>query len=408
MIDLYAAAMALVVAGLSIGVTLLWLRRLSRLHRQRMDQLLALREQLHEDPLGTLVRHQHTFWKVGLRSLDWQGNWYGAPVSASLGAKIPGAMPTALPGEAAHTRWEGRLEGQVLSQRFQQDDISLELRIGLKGLRGERRLFAMQAAELLFAMLQGALAARQLALVAAMSQRARVGVFLQHDMRNLAQWVQLVAEDFAAAQDDEALMARARRLRGNAALAANRAQRIAQALLNPALLAVAPAQSTAQSEATWTALDLAAHILQAGEMHQVTIDLEGSATVRWDDGALATVLDNVLGNVSTLSRERMLAAHCRVTITQEESEPSASQLAPHVVRMGFETPQLPLEIPLEKIFEPWATSGSVNKGLGLYQARKQAQHAGADLYAEYLGLGLRLTLRVPCKNPDSPRYGRSG
>lgn len=402
--DLYAAAMALVVAGLSIGVTLLWLSRLSRLHRQRMDQLLALREQLHEDPLGTLVRHQHTLWKVGLRSLDWQGNWYGAPVSAGLGAKIPGAMPTALPGEAAHTGWEGRQEGQVLSQRFQQDDISLELRIGFKGLRGERRLFAMQAAELLFAMLQGALAARQLALVAAMNQRARVGVFLQHDMRNLAQWVQLVAEDFAAAQGDEALMARARRLRSNAALAAQRAQRITQALLNPALLPAAAAQSTAPSMSPritlWIALDLAALILQAGEMHQVTIDLAGSATVRWDDGALATVLDNVLGNVSSLSRERLLAAHCRVTITQDEPEPSASQVAPHVVRVCFETPQLPLEIPLEKIFEPWATSGSVNKGLGLYQARKQAQQAGADLCAEYLGLGIRLTLRVPCKNPD--------
>lgn len=366
---LYGAAIALMVAGLSIGVALLWLRRLSRLHRQRIDQLLALREALHEDPLGTLARHQGALAELGLRSLDWKGNWYGAPVSESLGGKIPDAPA---------------VQGQVLSQRFQYDDIGLELRVGLRGLRGERRLFAMQAAEVLFAMLQGALAARQLALVAAMSQRARVGVFLQHDMRNLAQWVQLVADDFAAARSDEALLASARRLRGNSALAANRAQGIMQALLNPALVLA----SAAASEAQWTELDLAAHIRQAGEMHQVAIDLEGAATLRWDARALAAVLDNVLGNVSGLSRERLLAARCRVVIGQEGQAD---------LRVVFETPQLALEIPLEKLFEPWATSGNVNQGLGLYQARKQAQAAGATLEAARMETGISVTLCLPCK-----------
>jgi hypothetical protein len=370
--NLYGAAIALMVAGLSIGVALLWLRRLSRLHRQRVDQLLALREALHEDPLGTLARHQGTLAALGLCSIDWQGSWYGAPVSGCLGEKIPGA-PAA--------------QGQVLSQHFQYDDIALELRIGLRGLRGERRLFAMQAAELLFAMLQGALAARQLALVAAVSQRARVGVFLQHDMRNLAQWVQLVADDFAAARSDEALLASARRLRGNAALAASRAQGIMQALLNPAL----PQTPASGPESQWTALDLGAHILQAREMHQVAIDLEGAATLPWDARALATVLDNVLGNVSGLSRERLLPARCRVVIAEEGPTDS------RVVRVRFETPKLPLEIPLEKLFEPWATSGNVNQGLGLYQARKQAQGARATLYAEPMESGISVTLCLPCK-----------
>ncbi|MHB1201066.1 MAG: hypothetical protein ACYCZ6_16225 [Polaromonas sp.] len=385
--NLYAAAVALMVAGLSIGVALLWLRRLSRLHRQRMDQLLALREALHEDPLGTLARHQGTLARLGLRSLDWQGHWYGAPVSGSLGEKIPGFTLAASPEPATPAGREGRLNGQVLSQHFQYDDIALELRIGLRGLRGERRLFAMQAAELLLAMLQGALAARQLALVAAVSQRARVGVFLQHDMRNLAQWVQLVADDFAAAKSDDALLASARRLRGNAALAASRAQGIMQALLNPALLAA----SATASEAQWSELDLAAHIRQAGEMHQVAIDLEGAATLPWDARALATVLDNVLGNVSGLSRERLLPAHCRVVIAEQ------GQAGSRLVCVRFETPQLPLAIPLEKLFEPWATSGSVNKGLGLYQARKQAQGAGATLYAEPMETGISVTLCLPCK-----------
>ncbi|MDP3356543.1 MAG: hypothetical protein Q8M51_11895, partial [Polaromonas sp.] len=135
-------------------------------------------------------------------------------------------------------------------------------------------------------------------------------------------------------------------------------------------------------------LDLDEHILQAGQLHQVEIDLQGGAWLTWDAAALATVLDNVLGNVSNLSRERMVAARCRVMVAQEGQ---------HIV-VHFETPDLPLEIPLDKLFEPWASSGTVNKGLGMYQARKQAQLAGGDLYAENLGLGIRVTLRIPCKN----------
>lgn len=384
MINLYDAAVALVVAGLSVGLTLFWLRYLSRQHRRRMDQLLALREALHDDLLGTLVLHQKTLADLGLRSLDWRGNWYGSPVFTRLGAKIPinlheGAPILALDGD--------RVSDRVLHQRFDYDDISLEFRIGLKGLRGERHLFAVQAAEVLFAMIQGALAARQLALVAASSQRARVGVFLQHDMRNLAQWVQLVAEDFGSAQSDAELLARAKRLKKNAAHATQRAERMSQALLNPAWQASASAPLEPHDTPGPESLDLAEHILQAAELHQVDVELVGTGRADWDSHALVAVLDNVLGNVSSLSRERMLPASCRVVIKQDAENTLVS----------METSQLRLEIPLEKLFEPWSSSGPVNKGLGMYQARKQAQAAGGDLFAESLGTGLRVVLSIPCK-----------
>lgn len=382
MTDLYDAAVGLVVAGLSVGLTMFWLRFLSRQHRRRMDQLLALREALHDDLLGTLVLHQKTLADLGLRSLDWRGNWYGSPVFTRLGAKIPlnlheGAPLLSFEGE--------RISDRVLHQRFDYDDISLEFRIGLKGLRGERHLFAVQAAEVLFAMIQGALAARQLALVAASSQRARVGVFLQHDMRNLAQWVQLVAEDFGAAQSDAELLARAKRLKKNAAHATQRAERMSQALLNPAWQASASAPLEAHEAQGMEPLDLTEHILQAAELHQVNVELLGGALVDWDSHALAVVLDNVLGNVSSLSRERMLPASCRVVIRQDQQN----------TLISMETRQLRLDIPLEKLFEPWSSSGPVNKGLGMYQARKQAQAAGGELFAEPLGEGIRVVLSIP-------------
>ena len=390
MINLYDAAAVLVVAGISIGLVLLYLRRQSRLHRLRMGQLLALRHELHDDPLATLTRHQATLAKAGLRQLDCLGNWYGTPVAIRLGRNMPPHNGSSGPAGD---------NGQHISQRFDYDDIALTVRIGLAGLRGERRLFALQAAEVLFAMLQGALAARQLALVAATNQRAKVGVFLQHDMRNLAQWVQLVAEDFEAADTDEVLMTRAKRLRSNAPQAARRAQRMSQAMLNPswqpssmAALQGASSFGLQQDElAPQDELDLPVYIQEAAQMHQVSISLTGTATVDWDAAALVTVLDNLLGNVSSLSRDSMQNARCAVVIETVTNNGSKA------VQIRFETPHLPLEIPLEKLFEPWASSRNTNKGLGLYQARKQVLAAGGQLTAQRLETGISVTLSIPCK-----------
>lgn len=122
-------------------------------------------------------------------------------------------------------------------------------------------------------------------------------------------------------------------------------------------------------------------------MHQVSIDLQGAAGIEWDAGSLVTVLDNVLGNVSSLSRDRLLPARCNVVIERFEDR----------VEIRFETPHLPLEIPLEKLFEPWASSRNTNKGLGLYQARKQVLAAGGQLTARRLEQGISVTLSIPCK-----------
>ena len=134
-------------------------------------------------------------------------------------------------------------------------------------------------------------------------------------------------------------------------------------------------------------LDLPAYIEEAAQMHQVSISLTGCATVQWDAAALVTVLDNLLGNVSSLSRDDMQTARCGVVIDSLVNR----------VEIRFETPHLLLEMPLEKLFEPWASSRNTNKGIGLYQARKQAIAAGGLLSAQQLEKGISVTLSIPCK-----------
>lgn len=364
---LYAAAAFLVGGGASLALALLWLRIGVRRRRQVLDELLALRGRFEADPLLALEQADAWIRTAGLRGLAWRGEWYGVAVAGSAGAP-----PVAVPRE-----------GDCLARTFEQPDVRLALQVDLRGTRGERRLFAEQAAQWLFVVLEGALAARELALRASMAQRARVAVFVQHDMRNLAQWVDLVAEDLAEARSPAQLQAAAQRLRDSARAARERAQRIANAMSRGGDTPTAPQP-----------LDLRNEIELAASMHQVPLQLPASPppAVVWDREALQVVLDNVLGNISRLSRERRLTPRAEVDWSQQGD----------CLRLGLASPQLRLELPLARVFEPWAGTSPQGWGVGLYQARKVALAAGADLQAEAIGEGLRVMLSLPCKNSSLP------
>lgn len=359
----YAAALVLVGAGLSLAFALLWLGRAARRRRHVLDELLGLRRRLEREPLEGLAESGALVERLGLPGLRWHGSWYGAEVAGGVG------QPVATP---------------VMAYAISQPDVRLQLEVSLRGLRGEARLFAEQAAQLLFAILDGALAARELALVSAMAQRARLAVFVQHDMRNLSQWVALVTEDLERSQTPDELLASARRLQQGAAMARDRAQRIGAALARPG-------QGEA-ANARWQRLDLLHDLEQAAAMHQVTLrkDAAMPASLHWDWSPLAwaTLLDNVLGNISRLAREQVAPAWCAVRWRLVEGG----------AELAFDTPQLPLDVSLQHLFEPWSGASPGGSGLGLYQARRAVVAARGNLQAAPCETGLSVTLFLPRKN----------
>lgn len=359
----YALALVMVGAGLSLAFALLWLSLAARRRRNVLTELLGLRERLEREPLEGLAESGPLVMRLGLPGMRWHGRWYGAEVSGSVGRAV---LPP------------------VLGHAITQPDVHLQLEVSLHGLRGEARLFAEQSAQLLFAILEGALAARELALVSAMAQRARVAVFVQHDMRNLSQWVALVTEDLERSQSPQELLASARRLQQGAPMARDRAQRIAAALSRPGH------GQTAGGD--WQRIDILGDLDQAAAMHQVDIarapGLPAAIQWHWSAQAWATLLDNMLGNVSRLARESMVPAHC--AIRWAESADGA--------QLTFSTPQLPLRVPLQHLFEPWSGASPGGSGLGLYQARRAVMAAGGDLQAAPCETGLSVTLSLPRKN----------
>lgn len=354
-----------VVAGLGVMAASSHLSALARRNRQLMDVLLHLEDDEALDPLDLPRAAWPTLAAGGLTGMAWSGQWFGQSVSGRIG-KMPagGAFDTTLRAG---------------------DDVHLTLRIAGPAKRGESRLFAEHLTRVFVLLLEARVRERSAMLSAALAERARLTLYLQHDMRNLAQWVVWVAADFADAVDDADLDKVARRLRDNAGIAGTRAQRLTAAL----------GASNAWREDNAQAVALHQAIEQAARLAGLRVECHGEATVWASEALLHRALDNLLGNLAgEFRRQPDYVLHVYLSAAPgQESTASAY----------FASPWLANAQPLapEKLFEPFASGRPGGLGLGLYQARKSLREAGGDLFAQMRSEKLYFFIYLPTPPADT-------
>jgi signal transduction histidine kinase len=363
---LTSLSLAFMVAGLTLLITAVSLSRRAGRYQRGMQALLQLSGSSVE-----ILDLPATAWPIlqeaGWRSLQWEGDWYGQRVHGQLGEPPGPLTPTAQPLQtfAVHGNSEAHL--------------TITLRHGAP--RGERRLFANHLAQVFVLLLETRLRERTAALSAALAERARLSLYLQHDMRNLAQWVGWVGTDLLQADTPDALTRVAQRLQGNAAAVLQRAQRL-MAALGKAPQADTPCE-----------VDVRQALEQAARLAGVGISIAGDATGWIAPGLLERALDNLLGNLAKDWREGLTLPPSAVITTPAQQEPGT----PVCVALLCPLPPQGLALSPEKLFEPFASGRPGGMGLGLYQARHCLHAAGGELRATVADQQLQFTLLLPQK-----------
>ncbi|MBC7918868.1 MAG: hypothetical protein H7Y28_13765, partial [Rhodoferax sp.] len=337
----------------------------ARRYQASIQQLLQLGSQPIE-PLDIPEAAWPALQRAGWLSLRWDGNWYGQPVQGALGAPVAGLLKWR---ERSFTMHSG-------------DEVQLNVHMAYGALGGESRLFTAQTGQVFLLLLETRLRERTGALSAALAERARLSLYVQHDMRNMAQWVSWVSTDFAQASNEAALLAAAKRLQENAPLALERATR-----LNIAL-GKSPQVDAARS------MDLRMALEQAAQLAGLEITVEGSAAAWIAPAALARTLDNLLSNLAVHWRE----GHSGQPHAELREDIQANGgVAMSRLRLSCPTPAGGMQLATEKLFEPFASGRPGGLGLGLYQARKSLREAGGDLLAVRQGAYLQFDLLIPWK-----------
>ncbi len=329
--------------------------------RRCLAELLALPADMH--PLRWPERAWPILERSGIAGIAWEGVWFGDAVRGQWGQPLSDHWPR-----------------QMLSAG---PDCQIELRWADVARTDEARVLALAVLDVFAQTWLSRMRERTQAVAVALAQRAQVQLYWQHDMRNLAQLVGLLAEEFGAATPEQ-LPRLAQRLQRQAPLLQARAHKLLAAT-------EAPTQAPAQEEPPVQALDL---LRNAAELAGLAIDMgadEGSALpplVLEPAQALALerALDNIFSNLARDSGARHGGVPLRCECTVHEGALQACLHTPHLAtpwpRRAFE----PLKSP----------TGS---GMGLYQARRSLRDAGGDLQASEEAQGVVFVLRVPLALP---------
>ncbi len=330
----------LVAAGLALMSALTYLAHLVRVHRRAIGALLKLS---NLDPLQLPVKAWPVLATGGIMRLEYSGNWFGQPVQESLGTAQPDSHPFSF-NICADT------------------DISLDFKLYAKTGRGEAKLFAENLAGVFRLLLETSVHSKMESLSTALNEQAKLSLYLQHDLRNLAQWVEWLAADLAATPDKETLLHLARRLKHSAPQAAARAKQILNASCKVRINAPQSPQEIELNQA----------IAQAADHAGIAIHIEGDARICLRRDLLERTLDNLFTNVAPLLRQH--ADLCvRVEISQQQERIRARIDMPHLAEIA--------SLPAENLFEPFASGRPGGLGLGLYQAHQSMNEAGGELLA---------------------------
>lgn len=374
-IVLNSLSFVFLVAGFTLLVTSFATAGRAKRYRRNMQALLALgRRGLA--PLDLPASAWPLLEDGGWQQMTLAGHWFGAPVQIELG------QAATLNANATATTPAARRD--VVWQVDGGEDIQFTLTLRHRATRGDEWLFAEQLAQVFELLLETGVRARTEAIAVALAERARLTLYLQHDMRNLAQWVGWVCADFAACEDDASLLSAGKRLRDNAPLAQERVHRLRDALGQK------PVVDNPRE------VDLQRAISKAAHLAGIEVNLSGTAKAWMARGLLARVLDNLLSNLAPNWRE---VAAPKPTFHLHMRE--ATEHAPAHAEIAFLSPWPHGErrLPTQQLFEPFTSGRPGGLGLGLYQARKSLNQGGGQLSAEATETGLSFRLTLPTSPP---------
>lgn len=347
------AYLYLILVGLTIGSVMvtLWImaRRASRLNLE----LIRLNEQLQFDTPTFLNQAWSLLAKSSLRGMAWELDWFGVPTTGQ----------------------GGLAKGRATRRRIDVGEMGLALTFYRHEGRGEQRYFEETLIETLVLLLRTDMLIKAGTTDAALSHMSKLNLFLQHDMKNIAQFIQLMGDQLGAvpAGKEQKVL---EYLRVATPLIRHRADRIVRTLTVGAVIAnPGPPKS------------LAVLVEQLCALYGLQCHVTGDCVAAVAGNVLETVLDNILKNYQDLSvRDQLPPLTMECTIGAQDD----------MVELTLYAPDAPRAAEPERLFEPFWSSTPEGLGIGLFQARHLIATQGGALFVSQAPEGpLRFHIRCP-------------
>jgi signal transduction histidine kinase len=328
--------LAFILMGITIAavVAALWYqaRRASRINLG----LIRLNEQHNFDTPVFLDHAWPLLEQAGLLGLSWRLDWFGIVKQGSHGRHV-------------HTSSHKEIEvaEMKLTMTFYQHEN-----------RGEQRYFEETLIATFLLLLRTDMLIKANAIDATFANMSKLNLFLQHDMKNIAQFIQLMADQLSNVPPGKEAQVLAH-LRRAAPLIRHRADRIVNTL-------------TADSSPDVALREIHLHQVLTGlcALYELDMQIEGDALIHTAGTTIDTALDNILKNYHDASvREQSGTPQMLIVIENHVEHVSITIKAQN----GASAPAL------ERLFEPFWSSDAAGLGIGLYQAKQMLEVQGGSL-----------------------------
>ena len=347
-------AFALVLSGLAVVVSLLVLRMEARRYVRRAAQLLALRERAGLDALRWFELARPVLARIPIFGLSYSGEWYGSQVQGHWGLAL----------------------GEKRLRRLEVADMRLDLRWHLRPARGERRPMRDAVINLFELLVEQSMMGKAQAVSAALAQQAELSLYLQHDVKNLAQWVLLATDQLLEAEEHN-LPEVAAVLRSSAEIAQRKAEGLAKRL-----------NERQAVEPLLREIDLLSEVQIYAGFHGFQLQLPGTGPrPKLAKLAVERAIDGLFAH---------LAGWPGPPSIQVSLEQNAVDL---VLKIAVDSPP---PVATERLFEPLIADAEGTTGMALFQSRLAARAAGGELTASATRTGTELRLSLPAAEPRTP------
>ncbi|MCF6254336.1 MAG: ATP-binding protein [Thiomicrorhabdus sp.] len=340
--------------GLTLFITAAYFRRESKRLSKALSDLYALNQSVNQDALDFFDQSWPILSSLGCLKVEANIEWFGEKKHIVFGDM---------------TSLHGKSQVFYVSR----DEMAFKLKIMLNRKASESGSLSFLVIKTFINMLEQNLVLKQAEILTSQKRLERYQLFIQHEIKNIAQFIQLLSEQVVRVEAEQDKIRLIERLQKTLPTMAERAKKT---VLHMSRSSIKGHECN----------ELQVHLVlqEVVSMYHLQANIIGEATICLPSALLIEAFKNILGNF----RDHEL--------TQKEIRIVIEAKASHArVRIFCQRDKITSEIRPERLFEPFWTTSESGMGLGLFLARELLKQMNGTVQFEQGAESFGFLIKLP-------------
>ncbi|HIE40618.1 MAG TPA: HAMP domain-containing histidine kinase [Thiomicrorhabdus sp.] len=335
--------LGLIFIGVALFFTAYYFRHESKRLSKALSDLYALNQAVKQDALDFLEQAWPILDSLGCLNMEANIQWFGEKKTLYFGRK-------------------SFVGGKGSVFHIARDDMVFSLDVRLNRKAAEPESLSFLVIKTFVSILEQNLVLKQAEILTSQKRLERYQLFVQHEMKNIAQFIQLLCEQVDTLQEDADKIRLVDRLHLSLPAMAERAQKMIRQMKRPL-----------EQDYECTELPLQEVLQNVVNMYGLEASIVGQATVCLPSVLLTEVFKNILGNF----RDHALTEQVIQISIQSDVAKKILSIKIHCQRDKRHDQMYP-----ERLFEPFWTTSESGMGLGLFLARELLKKMNGEVLFE--------------------------